>query len=112
MLFFRPIARLPRGDEGEASQDKSLFDRSHKKTRPDNLPGRAIAAFSVFSLGPFDDLETGELLPLPLLQHAGDKADIFFAAGDGRTKTVRQLVTAASDGATAALAAAEYIRSV
>ena len=35
-----------------------------------------------------------------------------FAAGDGRTKTVRQLVTAASDGATAALAAAEYIRSV
>ena len=35
-----------------------------------------------------------------------------FAAGDGRTKAVRQLVTAASDGATAALAAAEYIRSV
>lgn len=32
-----------------------------------------------------------------------------FAAGDCRTKKVRQLVTAASDGAVAALAAAEYI---
>lgn len=35
-----------------------------------------------------------------------------YAAGDGRTKTVRQLVTAAADGAVAALAAAEYIRSL
>lgn len=35
-----------------------------------------------------------------------------FAAGDGRTKTVRQLVTAASDGAAAALAAAEYLRGL
>ena len=34
-----------------------------------------------------------------------------FAAGDGRTKTVRQLVTAAADGAVAALGAAEYLRS-
>lgn len=32
-----------------------------------------------------------------------------FAAGDCRTKEVRQLVTAAADGATAALAAAKYI---
>ena len=35
-----------------------------------------------------------------------------YAAGDGRTKTVRQLVTAAADGAVAALAAAEYIRAL
>lgn len=34
-----------------------------------------------------------------------------FVAGDIRTKKVRQLVTAASDGAVAALAAAEYILS-
>lgn len=32
-----------------------------------------------------------------------------FAAGDGRTKTVRQLTTAAADGAVAALAACAYI---
>lgn len=32
-----------------------------------------------------------------------------FTAGDCRTKTVRQLTTAASDGATAALAACEYL---
>lgn len=33
-----------------------------------------------------------------------------FAAGDCRTKQIRQLVTAAADGAVAALAACEYIR--
>jgi thioredoxin reductase (NADPH) len=32
-----------------------------------------------------------------------------FVAGDCRTKTVRQLTTAASDGAVAALAACSYI---
>lgn len=35
-----------------------------------------------------------------------------FAAGDTRTKAVRQIVTAAADGAVAALAASEYIRQV
>ena len=33
-----------------------------------------------------------------------------FAAGDCRTKTVRQLATAAGDGAVAALAALEYLQ--
>ena len=33
-----------------------------------------------------------------------------FVAGDNRKKVLRQLVTAASDGATAANAAANYIR--
>lgn len=37
--------------------------------------------------------------------------DGIFAAGDCRTKTVRQLATAAADGAVAALAACEYIRA-
>ena len=36
-------------------------------------------------------------------------ADGIFVAGDCRTKKVRQLVTAAADGAVAALAAAEYL---
>ena len=35
-----------------------------------------------------------------------------FVAGDCRTKSVRQLVTAASDGAIAAIAASEYINSL
>ncbi|MBR1874541.1 MAG: FAD-dependent oxidoreductase, partial [Eubacterium sp.] len=38
--------------------------------------------------------------------------DGVFVAGDCRTKTVRQLTTAASDGAVAALAAAGYIDSL
>lgn len=37
-------------------------------------------------------------------------AEGIFAAGDCRTKQIRQLVTAAADGAIAALAACEYIR--
>ena len=37
------------------------------------------------------------------------KYDNIFVAGDCRTKTVRQLATAASDGAIAALAACEYL---
>ncbi len=39
-------------------------------------------------------------------------ADGIFTAGDCRTKTVRQLTTAASDGAVAALAASEYINKL
>ncbi len=35
----------------------------------------------------------------------------FFTAGDCRTKNVRQLTTAASDGAVAAIGACEYIDS-
>ena len=38
--------------------------------------------------------------------------DGVFVAGDCRTKTVRQLTTAASDGAVAALAAAGYVDSL
>lgn len=37
-------------------------------------------------------------------------ADGFFAAGDVRTKTLRQVVTAVSDGANAATSAEQYIR--
>ena len=37
------------------------------------------------------------------------KSNGIFVAGDCRTKTVRQLATAASDGAIAALAACEYL---
>ena len=38
--------------------------------------------------------------------------DGIFAAGDCRTKTVRQVVTASGDGASAALAACRYVDSV
>lgn len=38
-------------------------------------------------------------------------ADGFFVAGDVRTKALRQVVTAVSDGANAAVSALEYIRS-
>ena len=37
--------------------------------------------------------------------------DGFFAAGDVRTKQLRQVITAVSDGANAAISAAEYLRN-
>ena len=40
------------------------------------------------------------------------KTEGVFVAGDCRTKTVRQLTTAASDGAVAALAACEYLNQI
>ena len=43
------------------------------------------------------------------LEDCKTSAPGIFAAGDCRTKTVRQLTTAASDGAVAGLAACEYI---
>lgn len=43
-------------------------------------------------------------------EHCRTETPGVFTAGDCRTKKVRQLTTAAADGATAALAAAEYIR--
>ena len=38
--------------------------------------------------------------------------DGIFVAGDNRTKTLRQLVTAAADGATAATEAVKYINNI
>ena len=35
-----------------------------------------------------------------------------FVAGDCRTKTIRQVITAAGDGAVAALAACDYVDSI
>ncbi len=64
--------------------------------------------------------ENGAFSPPVQLDQAGyivagedckTNADGIFAAGDCRTKTVRQLATAAADGAVAALAACEYIRA-
>ena len=40
------------------------------------------------------------------------KTEGVFAAGDGRTKEVRQLVTAAGDGAVAGIAAAKYVETL
>lgn len=39
-------------------------------------------------------------------------ADGFYVAGDVRTKKLRQVITAASDGANAAVSAADYIRGI
>ena len=46
---------------------------------------------------------------IPAVEDCRTNVEGIFTAGDCRTKTVRQLTTAASDGAAAALAACEYL---
>lgn len=66
---------------------------------PDNAPFSNVAALDEKGyIKAGEDMKTG--------------TDGIFTAGDCRTKTVRQLTTAASDGATAALAACGYIDSL
>ena len=64
---------------------------------PDN---RAFA--DLVSLDAYGYIEAGE--------DCRTSSEGIFAAGDCRTKTVRQLATAAADGAAAAVAACSYIQ--
>lgn len=66
---------------------------------PDNQPFASFAA-----LDPKGYVSAGE--------DCRTKTEGLFAAGDCRTKTVRQLTTAAADGAVAALAASSYVDEV
>lgn len=59
------------------------------------------------SFAPLVDLDAGGYIKA--LEDCKTSEEGIFAAGDCRTKTVRQLTTAASDGAVAGLAACEYI---
>ncbi|MDD3222146.1 MAG: thioredoxin-disulfide reductase [Clostridia bacterium] len=59
------------------------------------------------SFAPLVDLDAGGYIKA--LEDCKTSEAGIFAAGDCRTKTVRQLTTAASDGAVAGLAACEYI---
>ena len=69
-----------------------------------------VAIGRVPDSGPFSPpLDTDEHGYLVAGEDCKTNVPGIFAAGDCRTKTVRQLVTAAADGATAALAAAEYL---
>lgn len=56
-----------------------------------------------------DVVDTDEIGYIVATENCRTKADGVFTAGDCRTKNVRQLATAAADGAIAGLAACEYI---
>jgi len=89
-----------------------LTDVADGRTQMIDVDALFVAIGQVPASAPFAsivDLENGYVA-------AGEdcrtSAEGIFAAGDGRTKNVRQLATAASDGAVAALAACEFVRSL
>ena len=75
-----------------------------------NVSGLFIAIGQVPENSIFSDLvQLDQGGYIVALENCKTNVDGIFAAGDTRTKAVRQLTTAASDGAIAALGACEYI---
>lgn len=83
------------------TEEKSELDLDGVFVAVGQVPANADFA-SVVELDEYGYIVAGEDTKT---SHAG-----IFAAGDCRTKTVRQLTTAAADGAVAALAACDYLR--
>lgn len=85
-------------------------DKVSKELRKIPISGLFVAIGQVPENGSFENIV--ELDPSGYIKGLEDcrtNAAGIFVAGDCRTKAVRQLTTAASDGAVAALAACEYI---
>lgn len=95
---------------GENSLEGILVKNKDNEIRQINISGLFIAIGQVPENGSFASIV--ELDPSGYIKGMEDcktNSEGIFVAGDCRTKSVRQLTTAASDGAIAALAACEYI---
>ena len=107
LLRSRTVQRLIRSED--ALQGVELLHTETGQTERLNVDGLFIAVGQMPQSAPFEDAvatENGYYL-------AGEDTNTchpgVFAAGDGRKKQVRQLTTAVSDGAAAALAACRYL---
>ena len=107
LLRSRTVQRLIRSED--ALQGVELLHTGTGQTERLNVDGLFIAVGQAPQSAPFQEavaVENGYYL-------AGEDAKTslpgVFAAGDGRKKQVRQLTTAVSDGAAAALAACRYL---
>lgn len=107
LLRSRTVQRLIRSED--ALQGVELLHTETGQTERLNVDGLFIAVGQAPQSAPFEDAvatENGYYL-------AGEDTKTslpgIFAAGDGRKKQVRQLTTAVSDGAAAALAACRYL---
>ena len=107
LLRSRTVQRLIRSED--ALQGVELLHTGTGQTERLNVDGLFIAVGQAPQSAPFQEavaVENGYYL-------AGEdtKTSLLgvFAAGDGRKKQVRQLTTAVSDGAAAALAACRYL---
>lgn len=101
------ITELKGSDKLEAI---SVENKETKETREIEISGLFIAIGQMPENAIFSDVisldEKGYIIGA---EDCKTNVDGVFVAGDTRTKVIRQLATAASDGAVAALAACEYI---
>ncbi len=102
------ISELQTGEDGKLSAVQ-VVDKNTGETRELPVAGLFVAIGQIPSNQAFADVV--ELDPQGYIVAGEDtktSAAGIFAAGDCRTKTVRQLATAAADGAVAALAACSF----
>ena len=100
-------------DGGDRLESIRVTDKFSREETSIPVSGLFIAIGQAPVAGLFADL--AELDPQGYIaadESCRTKTPGLFAAGDARTKTVRQLTTAASDGAAAALAAAKYLDEI
>jgi len=90
----------------------SVTDMADGREQMIDVDALFIAIGQIPAAEPFKDLVQQENGYIVAGEDCRTSTEGIFVAGDGRTKTVRQLTTAASDGAVAALAACELIRSI
>lgn len=89
-----------------------LWDRQAKEEKSLAVSGLFVAIGQMPDNAPFGELvELDEKGYLRAGEDCKTNQEGIFAAGDCRTKSVRQLTTAAADGAVAALAACEFVDS-
>ena len=103
-------------DELEGDEELSslmLHDTEHDKTFRFPVDGIFVAIGQQPENGPFKSVcKLNEYGYITAGENTLTGTDGIYAAGDCRTKTVRQVVTASGDGASAALAACRYVDSV
>lgn len=107
IMPFTSVTAFSGGEKMEAVEYKDLKTDEIKKL---NVPAAFVAIGQIPDNGIFSDL--AELDKNGYFTVSGDaptKTEGFFVAGDCCAKTVRQLTTAMSDGATAAFAACNYL---
>lgn len=105
------ISRLNEDETGLVSMD--VVNKNNGETRNIEISGLFVAIGQAPDNTAFDNVaHLDEKGYIKAGEDMKTGTDGIFTAGDCRTKTVRQLTTAASDGATAALAACGYIDSL
>ena len=107
LLRSRTVQRLIRSED--ALQGVELLHTETGQTERLNVDGLFIAVGQAPQSAPFLDAIAAEDGYYLAGEDTKTSLPGVFAAGDGRKKQVRQLTTAVSDGATAALAACRYL---